>query len=469
LAFAISSNGGDGNSISQVVSTGTLALNKWHHVAGVYTSSGSASKLEVYINGQLDNTTTGAKSVVHDSISPLTIDSFTNNYPARRMRGKIDDFRLYNGALNSQEVALFYQEGLTKLPWDPSQLGDLVWLEWRAEDLADGPVAAWSDRKVALSGTQAISTRQPVKQNGEVYFAGGSSNEYNQGKGLIFPRLYDGAWLPEVTHRAIAIVFRIDLSGSQSGGTIFSVNGQSGASAARQPAVNYNAVNDTISVGFNSPNSGTNTVPPYVQNNAITFPLTTTATQWHCLVARRVGTNLHASLDGKDITGVEGETIIPMADWALPANNQGPHANDPDGDNGLIGDHAKSRPNFAIDSIYLVQGDMSTDTAKKFMGWGMWKKSAQAALPATHPYRNAPPLASAPRAPFVESTAQQWSETVNFWADASQSEALERTPINLTGWTEVFRDDFNQPASPTTCKAKALGSRRGTPPQWGLE
>jgi hypothetical protein len=452
LQFNVSRDGDSGTSVSQVTSKSTLSLNTWYHVAAVYKKSGTTAGMELYINGQLDATLNGAVTSVHDSASPLSIGSFTDHESNVRMKGKIDDLRLYSGALTYQEVANIRASGALQLPWSPELLGDLVWLEWRAEDLPDGPVAVWTDRKVALSGTQPITNRQPVKQNGEVFFEGGSASNYNQGKGLIFNRLYDGPWLPEVTHRAIAIVFRIDLSGTQSGGTLFTVNGQSGAQAARQPAVSYNAATDKISIGFNSPNSQANkVVAPYIQDNLITFPVTTTASQWHCLVARRVGTNLHASLDGKDINGAEGETVIPMADWALPRNNQGPILEgenpDPDGDNGLIGDHAKTRSPFAIDSIFLVQGDMSTETAQKFMGWGMWKKGAQAQLPTTHPYRNAPPVASLPRAPFVESTPQQWTNTVNFWADASQSETpYERTPINLTGWTEVFRDDFTQPS-----------------------
>src|SRR6266446_1938630 len=56
-------------------------------------------------------------------------------------------------------------------PWTPADLGDRVWLDWRAEDLADGAVASWKSRQGKVEATQATAEQQPNKQNGEVVFS----------------------------------------------------------------------------------------------------------------------------------------------------------------------------------------------------------------------------------------------------------------------------------------------------------
>jgi hypothetical protein len=100
LAFTISNNGGYG---SQTVSTPTpLATGQWVHVA--VTLSGSTATL--YVNGSAVGTNTAMTR------APCRLGSTGNNWLGRSQypadpyfNGKVDDFRLYNGAMTAAQVA----------------------------------------------------------------------------------------------------------------------------------------------------------------------------------------------------------------------------------------------------------------------------------------------------------------------------------------------------------------------------
>lgn len=236
--------------------------------------------------------------------------------------------------------------------WTPENLGDRLWLDWWQEDLADGAVSSWTSRKGAVAATQATSANQPTKQNGEVYFANAQR--------LSLPAQGNAC----LAHRAIVIIFRIDLSGSGDG-AIFAANGVSGGNE-RQPIVAYNRNTDTVSVGWKTPGG----------YNSVAWTLTNNPSQWHCIVSRRIGNMHYASLDGQP------ETSVTMADYAVPRNSV----------TGYIGDFRTSTPIMAIDSIMIVQDELSADDARKLMGWAMWRKGQQSLLPTDHPYRNQPPM-----------------------------------------------------------------------------
>ncbi|HWW71291.1 MAG TPA: LamG-like jellyroll fold domain-containing protein, partial [Duganella sp.] len=100
LAFTISNNGGYG---SQTVSTPTpLATGRWVHVA--VTLSGSTATL--YVNGGQVGTNTAMTR------APFRLDSTESNWLGRSQypadpyfNGKVDDFRIYNGAMTAEQVA----------------------------------------------------------------------------------------------------------------------------------------------------------------------------------------------------------------------------------------------------------------------------------------------------------------------------------------------------------------------------
>jgi hypothetical protein len=308
----------------------------------------------------------------------------------------------------------------TAAEWTPDNLGDRLWLDWRSDYLEEGPVASWTDNRGGLVATQDVEAQQPVMQDGEVFIEG--STQQN----LTVPHLDGGTWLPEVTHRAVAILFRIDLSITTSSGTLFAINGY-GGSWESQPSVRYNGSTNTVSVAWITPSGW----------NSLSFPIDSDGSVWHCLVSRREGINFYASLDGKDIDGNYGESGKEMLDWAMPDSNIY--------NTGVIGDFRSWNPEMAIDSVLMVQGAVPLEDAERLMGWAMWRRGVQDNLPSEHPYRNCAPYAQAQLDQFTESTADEWQDLVDFWGDSSLSETpYVGDPVDLTGWTLDFGDDFDE-------------------------
>ncbi len=364
---------------------------------------------------------------VRSSSVPITITSSTGsstvNVDERYNGGKWNSLGIYtfnagtggNVVIsNTNTTGFVIVDAVRFVPvlWTPADLVDQVWLDWRAEDLADGAVPSWSSRVGGVAATQSNTALQPVKQNGEVYFA----NTHTLG----FPR-QDNA---NVAHRGAMILFRIDLSGSGDG-CIFSVNGVGGG-YERQPMISYNRATKVVSVGWKTPSG----------YNSIAFTLVDNASQYHCLVTRRVGGIHYASLDGKKTDGTLGESQVTMSDWAVPKVNTTV--------TGYLGDFRPSTPVMAIDSVLVLQDEMPDTDAQKLMGWAMWRRSIQAQLPATHPYRNVPPVSTPPAYVFTESTTAEYNALSAYWNNTAQSEAFKGTTLNLTGWNLVFQDEFDQ-------------------------
>lgn len=312
----------------------------------------------------------------------------------------------------SSENGATIQPYLTFAPalWTPEDFGDRVWLDWWAEDLADGVASQWTSRHGAVAATQGVPANQPVKQNGEVFFT--------TDQRLTFP----GQSQAHIAHRAIMILFRVDLSGS-GGGSIFSVNGVGGG-WERQPLVAYDRGTNKVSIQWKTPHG----------YSELAFPVSENANQWHCLVSRRVGITHYASLDGKQVDGTTpGESQVGMSDWALPNGSS----------TGYIGDFRTTGPQMAIDTVMLLQDEMSLEEAQKLMGWGMWRRGIQNQLPANHPYHDAPPLRSPPAYTFTESSEAEWTALVGYWKNTALSEQYKGTTLNLAGWQLVFEDEFN--------------------------
>jgi len=93
-------------------SVSTVPLNQWHHVAGTFNQGEAV----VYIDGQLDNSTTLSVSSIMNDAQPLIIggsweycgeDSFQS-----ALNGLADDVRIYDRALSAGEIWQLYQDGL---------------------------------------------------------------------------------------------------------------------------------------------------------------------------------------------------------------------------------------------------------------------------------------------------------------------------------------------------------------------
>ncbi|MDG1223919.1 MAG: LamG domain-containing protein, partial [Candidatus Marinimicrobia bacterium] len=82
----------------------TIDSETWHHIAAVHTRSNGTSMLKVYLNGEdVGGTTIGATSTPNDNSHPLTIGSRFST-PNALFNGQIDDVRIWNDALDGQQI-----------------------------------------------------------------------------------------------------------------------------------------------------------------------------------------------------------------------------------------------------------------------------------------------------------------------------------------------------------------------------
>ncbi|MCX5637170.1 MAG: LamG domain-containing protein, partial [Planctomycetota bacterium] len=97
------------NTYDDLVSTGLVSLNKWHHIVATFRAGDAA----IYIDGQLDNSGQMSVSSIMNDAQPLTVggaweycgsDSFQGG-----QNGTIDEIMIYNRALSAQEVQQLYR------------------------------------------------------------------------------------------------------------------------------------------------------------------------------------------------------------------------------------------------------------------------------------------------------------------------------------------------------------------------
>lgn len=107
----LSTNGSysDGVSSNSVNSATDVADGQWHHLVLTYIPSTSFT---IYVDGQQDGIeTTNVMSSINNSVAPLWIGLFFDTTNANRYaKSIIDDVRLYNRALDSDEVQLLYSQ-----------------------------------------------------------------------------------------------------------------------------------------------------------------------------------------------------------------------------------------------------------------------------------------------------------------------------------------------------------------------
>lgn len=111
----------------------TIPTASWSHVVMTYNGSGAATRINVYFNGSLDNSTTtgsGSYTAMSNTSEPLEIGRFTSGSYAD---GHIDEVAIFNTELSATDVANIYNGGGTGLPGDLTGTSGLVsW--WRMGD-----------------------------------------------------------------------------------------------------------------------------------------------------------------------------------------------------------------------------------------------------------------------------------------------------------------------------------------------
>ncbi|WP_425399016.1 LamG-like jellyroll fold domain-containing protein [Aeoliella sp.] len=93
-----------GTTTSNVVADG-----HWHHIALVVTDPATVSNVEYYIDGVSQGTFGGSGTAIATGVGPLRIgDSYQD--VSRDFKGLVDDVRLYDTALNSEQIGTLIPE-----------------------------------------------------------------------------------------------------------------------------------------------------------------------------------------------------------------------------------------------------------------------------------------------------------------------------------------------------------------------
>ena len=96
---------------ANVFSNTSVSVNTWYHVVFTKDWDGNGSKLRMYVNGELENTTEDPNNLnaQPDSTSELRIG--TNGYESAPIEGAMSDVRIYDRAISDSEVLDLYKQG----------------------------------------------------------------------------------------------------------------------------------------------------------------------------------------------------------------------------------------------------------------------------------------------------------------------------------------------------------------------
>lgn len=103
-------NDNSGNVLSRIMTTETISADEWRHVAAISQGvDGSASDLSIYIDGEHANASTvldglGANTILNNV--GMQIGARSN--ASKLVNGSLDDVRIYDRALTSNEVFTIY-------------------------------------------------------------------------------------------------------------------------------------------------------------------------------------------------------------------------------------------------------------------------------------------------------------------------------------------------------------------------
>ncbi len=153
-------------------STGSITANIWTHVLITITSGNAVT---LYINGVQDGTgTRSTNSTGNDQIGAYWSGFARGNY----YNGLIDDVRVYNRTLSTQEIKTLYNLGASKL--NTSQASP------QGSTLGNGLVGYWSFNGADF--TDKIYDRGSGGNHGYVWFLASSSikAQGKSGQGLVF-------------------------------------------------------------------------------------------------------------------------------------------------------------------------------------------------------------------------------------------------------------------------------------------
>ena len=96
------------------ISPAVATTQQWVHLVGTYDKNASDSNIRVYVNGILKSATTASYDIGY-SDSSLRIGMAIPGNSLQYFKGKIDEVRIYNRAINSQEITALYNNTNTSV------------------------------------------------------------------------------------------------------------------------------------------------------------------------------------------------------------------------------------------------------------------------------------------------------------------------------------------------------------------
>ncbi len=111
----------DGNN-DRFSTNGYISKGVWTHVAVVYDGSKpSGSRVEVYINGQLDKTAAESSSTLANYASDLYIGELHYPNEFKVFKGELDEVKIFDRALNADQIRLIVENEIAGKNYDGTQ------------------------------------------------------------------------------------------------------------------------------------------------------------------------------------------------------------------------------------------------------------------------------------------------------------------------------------------------------------
>jgi len=100
------------NDTTPGVSTGTITLGSWHHIVATYDVNGETSKqMKYYIDGDLDSEVSYS-TVINTNTDKVLVGKYW--VAGVFFDGSIDEAKVYNRALEPEEITKNYKHGKSK-------------------------------------------------------------------------------------------------------------------------------------------------------------------------------------------------------------------------------------------------------------------------------------------------------------------------------------------------------------------
>ncbi|WFB37772.1 fibronectin type III domain-containing protein [Kiritimatiellota bacterium B12222] len=299
--------------------------------------------------------------------------------------------------------------------WSPDLVPETVVVDFRQEDLVDGPVTTWTSG--GIKPKTATGTATKLANNGGVLFEAGTSQN------LSWSTDRDAVWL----HRWWVVISRADMDGVGGNVPVLTVNGAGNGYWHRQPVVKFSGSDGSFRSILNNHNGAT----VQLEDAESSF------TDWNIMVGFRRGGQFHAWINGVE------QAPIAFTGMNVCLDNSPSYlgANNISGENILAAD-------VAIDCVLIGQSELNDAQVDKLVAWAHWRAGREDLLPSNHPYKNTAPSGldandNPSRFTFDQSTWDSWAAI----STATKTVNIGNPPPSLDDgngddYSVVFFDDF---------------------------